>query len=674
MAPTSPDVSAAPLPEGMRRDSTATAWSRTSRLTLARKLAAVGCVFLAVALATVGLSMWVTWQLEGGAAAINEAGRMRMRSYQLALHVRDLRAGLDANAAQHITERIAELDAGLSLLAAGDPQRPLALPGSEPVQLSLRAVESGWQQLREQARARLAAPATPGSLDVAPFVNQVDVLVSEIEQRLEARTVALHTFQLVMMALAVVSAMAILYASHVMVLDPIARLSTALRRVEEGDFQARVRPGADDELGELAEGFNRMTERLQALYGGLEAKVKEKTRKLEREQSRLRALYEVSTFVASAENLSELGQGFARQMRGIAHADAVAIRWSDEANDRYMLLASDSLPLILAREEQCVLTGDCFCGERLREGVSPRMRVIPIVAEPSFGGGHADHAPVKRRCEAEGYTTLVTLPLLLQHRLLGEIELFYRGEVAFSDEERSLFEALASHLAGAMESLRMAALARESAVASERRLLAQELHDSIAQSLAFLKIQMSLLRSAMAQGDQPGIDAAMAELDTGVRESYNDVRELLLHFRVRTDSERLDLSLRETLAKFELQSGMRWQLDCQDDGVPLPADIQIQVLHIVQEALSNVRKHARATQVHVQVRAHPIWEIRVRDDGQGFEPGSISPDGTHVGLSIMRERAERIGAKVMVESGVDGTEVCLRLPPATAPISHPAQT
>jgi two-component system nitrate/nitrite sensor histidine kinase NarX len=665
-----PSIASSPSPaspDGLRRDTTS--WSRTSRLTLARKLAAVGCVFLAVALATVGLSMWVTWQLEGGAAAINEAGRMRMRSYQLALHARDLRAGLDAEADSRIADRIAELDAGLALLSRGDPQRPLAVPGSESVQTRLSAVEVGWRTLRTQALARRADPALPGALDIEPFVAEVDGLVSEIERRLEARTMALHTFQVVMMVLAVISALAILYASHVLVLDPVARLRYALRRVEEGDFQARVWPGANDELGELAEGFNRMTERLQALYGGLEAKVTEKTHKLEREQSRLRALYDVSTFVASAENLSELGQGFARQMRGIAHADAVAIRWSDEANDRYMLLASDSLPQILAREEQCVLTGDCFCGDRLRDGVTPRMRVIPIVSEPSMQGSSSGHDPIQRRCEAEGYTTLVTLPLLLQHRLLGEIELFYRGEVTFSDEERSLFEALASHLAGAMESLRMAALARESAVASERKLLAQELHDSIAQSLAFLKIQMSLLRSAMSQGDGAGIHAALDELDTGVRESYNDVRELLLHFRVRTDSERLDLALRETLAKFELQSGMRWHLDCLDDGVPLPADIQIQVLHIVQEALSNVRKHAKATHVEVLVRAHPSWEIRVRDNGQGFQPESVSPDGTHVGLSIMRERAERIGAKVVVQSGAEGTEVCLSLPVAAGPLS-----
>ncbi|MDI1349411.1 type IV pili methyl-accepting chemotaxis transducer N-terminal domain-containing protein [Aquabacterium sp.] len=647
----------------------ATSWSRTSRLTLARKLAAVGCVFLAVALATVGLSMWVTWQLEGGAAAINEAGRMRMRAYQVALQVREQPA-LASGSAGPLQARLAELDASLALLTSGDPQRPLSVPGSAPVQARLQAVQQGWQVLRAEVLDHQAHPVTPVRLSIEPFVQQVDQLVSEIERRLEARTVALHTFQMVMMVLAVLSALAILYASHVMVLDPVARLRNALRRVEEGDFQARVRPGADDELGELAEGFNRMTERLQALYGDLEAKVREKTLGLEHEQARLRALYEVSTFVASADNLSELGQGFARQMRSIARADAVAVRWSDEANDRYMLLASDSLPHILAREEQCVLTGDCFCGDRLREGVPARMRVIPIAVAPSEAAGA--HTPLQRRCEAEGYTTLVTLPLLLQQRLLGEVELFYRGEIAFSDEERNLFEALASHLAGAMESLRMAALARQSAVASERKLLAQELHDSIAQSLAFLKIQMGLLRSAQAQGDQAGVQAAMSELDTGVRESYNDVRELLLHFRVRTESGRLDLALRETLSKFELQSGLSGHLSCKDDGVPMPADVQIQVLHIVQEALSNVRKHAKARQVWVDVQAHPGWVIRVRDDGQGFATAQGPADGTHVGLSIMRERAERIGATLAVNSGPQGTEVCLSLP--ANPPTHSAPT
>ena len=136
------------------------------------------------------------------------------------------------------------------------------------------------------------------------------------------------------------------------------------------------------------------------------------------------------------------------------------------------------------------------------------------------------------------------------------MDLFYRGEPVLSEEERGLFESLASHLAGAMESLRAAALDREAAVA-ERQMLAQELHDSIAQSLAFLKIQMQLLRDAMNQQDLAAVQTSLNELDTGIQESYSDVRELLLHFRVRTDAEDLEPALRETLSKFEHQTGQK---------------------------------------------------------------------------------------------------------------------
>ncbi|MFT3859077.1 MAG: type IV pili methyl-accepting chemotaxis transducer N-terminal domain-containing protein [Aquabacterium sp.] len=639
---------------------------KTTRLTLARKLATIGGIFLILALLTVGMSMWVTWQLEGGAAAINEAGRMRMRSYQMALHLRDLDGGSTTQGVEQVAERLAELDASLSLLIKGDPQRPLTVPGSPEVRERLTEVEAGWRQLRAQTVQQIQQPQRPhgdAGVKVDAFVAQVDALVSAIERRLEARTVALHTFQLVMMLLAVVSALVLLYAAHVVVLEPVARLRAALARVENADFSARVRPSAEDELGELAEGFNRMTQQLAMSYGNLEAKVTEKTQKLQHEQARLQALYDVSTFVASADDLRSLAEGFARKMRGIAHSDAVAIRWSDEANERYMLLASDSLPHVLAEDEQCVLTGDCLCGARVPPEGLPRMRVIPILEAPESAAPPGSAGKnVKRRCEQEGYTTLVTLPLNLQHRLLGEIELFYRNDVTFSEAERNLFEALASHLAGAMESLRMAALDRESAVASERKLLAQELHDSIAQSLAFLKIQMGLLRTAMARGDQAAIDSAMSELDLGVKESYSDVRELLLHFRVRTDSGHLDMALRETLSKFELQTGLTTHLAYADDGVPLPADVQIQVLHIVQEALSNVRKHAHAKAVWVDVQAHPRWRIRVRDNGRGFDPSGKGLDATHVGLSIMKERAARIHAAIAVQSGPQGTEIELALP------------
>ena len=193
-------------------------------------------------------------------------------------------------------------------------------------------------------------------------------------------------------------------------------------------------------------------------------------------------------------------------------------------------------------------------------------------------------------------------------------------------------------------------------------MLARELHDSIAQSLAFLKIQVQLLRNASQKAQPEQVQIALDELDTGLRESINDVRELLVHFRTRTNTDDIERALQETLQKFKHQTGLPAQMLVHGDGLPLPSDVQVQVLHVVQEALSNVRKHAGAQQVSLDVRKGAQWRFVVRDDGMGFDT-ERSRDETHVGLKIMRERAERIGAQVEVASQVGhGSSVTLTLP------------
>jgi two-component system nitrate/nitrite sensor histidine kinase NarX len=105
-------------------------------------------------------------------------------------------------------------------------------------------------------------------------------------------------------------------------------------------------------------------------------------------------------------------------------------------------------------------------------------------------------------------------------------------------------------------------------------------------------------------------------------------------------------------------------------GMPLSADRQIQVLHIVQEALSNVRKHARAAHVVLDVEQQPAWRFEVRDDGVGFEVNDESLDETHVGLRIMKERAERLGAILDIKSRPgQGSSVVLTLSPNALPMA-----
>lgn len=611
---------------------------------LSKKLMRIGASLLVVALASIGLTLWVTWQLEGGAAAVNEAGRMRMQTWRL---VSAVQGGM---ARAELQDLVIRFDQNLAVLRVGDPSRPLFVPWDEQVHERFAVVESLWSEQRPRWLAE-PPPTTQDSLQAAgDFVDAIDRLVLVIEQHLSRLTAILNLFQFLMMAFAIGGAVVMLYTGYQYVINPLGRLRQGLRKVEAGDFAARIEVDTQDEFGQVAAGFNRMTATLNALYGGLESKVEAKTRRIEAQHERLKALYEVSAFLAQANSINELARGFAQRVRTIMKADAAAVRWSDEASQRYLMLASDCFPQDLMEEERSLLAGACACGN-LQPGA--RTRVIPIL--------NHDEAPV-RHCARAGYESVVSVPIRLQQRLLGEFNLFFRSCVMLSADETELLDALASHLASALEGLRAAALEREAAVAEERALLARELHDSIAQSLAFLKIQVQLLRTAIQRTQAAQVQTALDELDTGLRESIGDVRELLVHFRTRTNTDDIEQALQATLQKFQHQTGLPANLQVQGHGLPLPSDVQVQVLHVLQEALSNVRKHAGATQVGLEVFKGARWRFLVRDNGIGFDTRQNHGE-SHVGMKIMSERAGRIGAGVTVVSGPgQGTTVTLTLP------------
>lgn len=623
---------------------------------LGAKLALVGAPFLLLALLSVVLTLWVSWQLDGGAAAVNEAGRMRMQAYRLSLSV----ATGDRTAA---AQQAAEFERSLALLRAGDAERPLFVPWDDTVRARFAEVEADWR--RWQARwADDRAPALAAGLrdDTAAFAAHIDSLVAGIEAHMSRWTALLHLLQLGTMALAVIGATVLVWTGYLFVLEPVGALEQAIERIQGGDLGARVERGTHDEFGTLAAGFNGMAAHLQSMYRHLEARVAAKTAELEEKRERLEALYDVTALVARAGTLDELAQGFAQRIQRVARADGVALRWSGEAGQRYLMLAANGLPAALSDAEQCLPAGSCHCGAY--PAAAPGLRVIPISAARPAALGH---------CAQAGFATVVSLPVRLHERTMGEVDLFFHASIELAEAERSLLEALAAHLAGAMENLRLNALGKEAAVSQERTFIARELHDSIAQSLAFLKIQVQLMRDALDAGDAPQVREVLGEIDTGVRESYGDVRELLMHFRTRTNAEDIEPALHSTLRKFEHHSGLKTTLTMQGQGLPLAPDVQVQVLHIVQEALSNVRKHARATRVWLDVVQQPAWRFEVRDDGAGFTAADERCE-THVGLRIMAERAERIGARIeLLSTPQRGSSVILELPAAAPVTRSPAQ-
>lgn len=548
---------------------------------------------------------------------------------------------------------VANFDQSLELLRTGDPTRPLFVPWDEVGRKNFATVEALWRAQRVQWLEAL--PMSPqDSLHTADvFVDAIDRFVLSIEQQMSRLTAILNLFQIVMMALAIGGAVVMLYTGYLYVINPLALLRNGLQKIEAGDFSTRVDVDTADEFGKVAAGFNGMATRLQSMYEGLEEQVATKTQHIEAQRARIETLYDISAFLASANTIEDMSTGFAQRVRSVLKADAVAVRWSDEANQRYLMLASDCFPADMKDEERSLLAGACACGNLKPDA---RTRVIPI---------HSHEAAPMRNCAKAGYESLISVPVRIQQRVIGEIDLFFRSTAMLRTDEAELLDALASHLASSLEGLRAAALEREAAVGEERSFLARELHDSIAQSLAFLKIQVQLLRNATHREQPQQVQTALDELDVGLRESINDVRELLVHFRTRTNTQDIETALQETLQKFKHQTGLPAQLHIRGDGLPLPADVQVQVLHVVQEALSNVRKHAGATQVALDVLKDECWRIVVRDDGVGFD-ATQSQRETHVGMKIMRERAARIGAQVDVASQPgEGSAVTLTLP------SHP---
>ncbi len=635
-----------------------------SRQSLSSKLVWVALSFLVVALGAIGFALYESWKLEGGAAAINDMGSERMRSYRigylLAESLRDPAHAADSRAA--LVREMDRFERVLEDMRRGDPARPLFLPRTAGMAEAVAALDRQW---RETLRPRVEAimtlrdagtqhgEATALRPRIEAFVQRIDRLVLEIEQS-NARDIAmLRYMQFGLVALALVGTVTLIYLMFLLVVRPVAWLQDGMHRMARGELATRLPIESRDEFGQLADGFNRMASRLQELYSTLEERVAAKTRDLGARNRELAALYEVARLLNEPAPTEELCRTFLRRLMVLHGAAGGAVRLVDSGTRSLLLYAHEGLSGDFASRERGIGMGQCLCGKAAQ---SDRSQVTDL-AEADPG--------VAVECRRAGYLTVAAFPIRLQRELLGIFNLFFTSPHAISAEDRQLLETLGRHLGVAIENQRLASRDRELAVYEERSLLARELHDSIAQSLAFLNLQAQMLEDSLARDARDEVAEVLGRIREGVQESYDDVRELLTHFRTRVKQEEdIGLALRKMLARFGAQSGLETDFSDIGTGLHLEAESQLQVLHILQEALSNVRKHAGASHVELVVHRGPVYRFVVSDDGRGFDV-QAAPEfpEAHVGLRIMRERAQRIGGTIDVRSRpAIGTVVELKLP------------
>lgn len=617
-------------------------------LRLSTRIVGVLVGFLLLALAAIGATLWLSWQLEGAGAAINETGSLRKQEYRLAMLLGREAHTPGTGFATAAREQIASIDATLALIAQGDPQRPLGLPPTAKVRRSFAEVAARWRrEIRPLALDVLRAPPAlrVPSLHrfqavVDGYVGQIDGIVRLIESDNEVRTFWLRSSQLALMALGVGGTVALVYLMFSLIVRPVERLHAGMRSMADADFGVRLEVDSKDEFGQLATGFNQMADRLARVYGSLEEKVREKTAALEDQNRELALLYDSAAFLQTRQTLEPTCEGFLERIFQYFGADGGSVRLVEAGNEKVHLVVQRGLPDDMAIAERCMPLGDCLCGEAALE----KKSAVHWLRQLPDASGSA--------CARGGFATVSVFQIFAQDQHLGVFSLHFQGERTFSEREQSLLDTLGRLLGTAIENLRLAAREREMAISEERNMVARGLHDSIAQGLNFLNLQVQMLDDSLRQGQQQEAADIVPALRAGVKESYEDVRELLQNFRSRLEEDDLNSALRKAVRKFRDQTGIDASFSSSGSGgPPFSREEQLQILFIAQEALSNIRKHARADDVIVRVKDGQDFSLSISDNGAGFDTGTDSTDGSHhVGLHIMRERARHINADLTVRS------------------------
>jgi signal transduction histidine kinase len=206
---------------------------------------------------------------------------------------------------------------------------------------------------------------------------------------------------------------------------------------------------------------------------------------------------------------------------------------------------------------------------------------------------------------------------------------------------------------------------RRLAILEERDRLAREMHDSLGQVLGFVNLKAKVAADLINRGQAAVAAEELEQMRTAVQEAYQEVRQAILSLRATAPGRGLVASLREYIQRLREQSGLDVRLEAGED-LRFPPAVEAQVIRIVQEALTNVRKHARASAVTVRFAPDPGdgTVVTVSDDGQGFDLASVEAGrGARFGLLTMRERAESIGGTLSIESAPGrGTTVRLWIP------------
>jgi PAS domain S-box-containing protein len=249
--------------------------------------------------------------------------------------------------------------------------------------------------------------------------------------------------------------------------------------------------------------------------------------------------------------------------------------------------------------------------------------------------------------------TLLAVPLIVDDTIIGALDVVNKPEV-FTNEDIQLIQLFADQAAIAIEHAQLHQQAERLAVIEERQRLARELHDSVTQALYSVTLYADATRMAISAGKNEAANEHLRELQKMAREAMMDMRLLIfeLHPPV-LEKEGLVIAVQNRLETVEARSGLRTTLNVEGEETRLPLSIEEELYRVVQEALNNAVKHAKAETISVDfLYENDRFCLEVRDDGRGFDRTAAKQSGG-LGLRGIEERAAHIGGCLIIESAAE---------------------
>ncbi len=566
-----------------------------------------------MALISIFSSMYMSKVSEYDGKTINLSGSLRMMSYRITTQVAALRESPTEENRLKVQQLISRFE-----VVFNDPvlKKDFMRFNEVVLQQDYQKIQGRWNNV---IRPKLSnADANFQLEDFLPelesFVGAIDNLVFGYQVVLEDKLSQLKIIQTVTLSFTLILILISVYSIHRHIARPLKELTRVAEASSNGDWSQRSNVRQADELGILSKTLNKANASIQAIHHDLEQRIKDKTRELSQNNEILTFLYQVAQQVNESRSGHLEFQAVLEQLSQVSSLNKVELR---------LFAGNDTVPY------------------------------QHIIVD------HTDSETHPQPLLSQGFI------IERNETVYGEVRVYFRNDQPLKRWQTDLAHSLVDQLAMALSLSNHLDQQRRIALLDERAIIARELHDSLAQSLSYLKIQVARIEKGMQE--QPvsdSISEPVMELKEGLISAYRQLRELLTTFRLQIGDGGLQSALSNTIKTLSAQSNIDIQLHYDCPHIPFEPNEEIHLLQITKEALQNALKHSQGSQVIVSLieQENKSIALRVKDNGVGIR--QTRQQLNHYGTEIMQERCHSLNGKLEISSPPDGgTEVNLCFTP-----------